>query len=149
MLNQAFGSAESAVVLDVLSGSLIFCFILAAFVWLSTKAVDRFTTVLIVGMVVAFFLSTAGLLSSVKTEVLFNSIAEGEQTYLPYLLTALPVCLVSFGFHGNVPSLVKYYDRDGSRVMKSIFIGTGLALVISSYGSWRYKVIYHVQNLHP
>ena len=30
--------------------------------------------------------STAGLLSSVKTEVLFNSIAEGEQTYLPYLL---------------------------------------------------------------
>lgn len=46
-------------------------------------------------MVVAFFLSTAGLLSSVKTEVLFNSIAEGEQTYLPYLLTALPVCLVS------------------------------------------------------
>ena len=79
------------------SGSLIFCFILAAFVWLSTKAVDRFTTVLIVGMVVAFFLSTAGLLSSVKTEVLFNTIAEGDQTYLPYLLTALPVCLVSFG----------------------------------------------------
>ena len=81
-------------------------------------------------MVVAFFLSTAGLLSSVKTEVLFNTIAEGEQSYLPYLLTALPVCLVSFGFHGNVPSLVKYYDRDGRRVMKSIFIGTGLALVI-------------------
>ena len=95
LLNQAFGSAESAVDIGRTSGSLIFCFILAAFVWLSTKAVDRFTTVLIVGMVVAFFLSTAGLLSSVKTEVLFNSIAEGEQTYLPYLLTALPVCLVS------------------------------------------------------
>ena len=138
LLNQAFGSAESAVDIGRTSGSLIFCFILAAFVWLSTKAVDRFTTVLIVGMVVAFFLSTAGLLSSVKTEVLFNSIAEGEQTYLPYLLTALPVCLVSFGFHGNVPSLVKYYDRDGSRVMKSIFIGTGLALVI--YILWQLAV---------
>jgi len=134
LLNQAFGSAESAVDIGRTSGSLIFCFILAAFVWLSTKAVDRFTTVLIVGMVVAFFLSTAGLLSSVKTEVLFNSIAEGEQTYLPYLLTALPVCLVSFGFHGNVPSLVKYYDRDGSRVMKSIFIGTEFAPVIEKGG---------------
>ena len=122
LLNQAFGSAESAVDIGRTSGSLIFCF----------------TTVLIVGMVVAFFLSTAGLLSSVKTEVLFNSIAEGEQTYLPYLLTALPVCLVSFGFHGNVPSLVKYYDRDGSRVMKSIFIGTGLALVI--YILWQLAV---------
>ena len=85
LLNQAFGSADSAVDIGRTSGSLIFCFILAAFVWLSTKAVDRFTTILIVGMVVAFFLSTAGLLSSVKTEVLFNTIAEGEQSYLPYL----------------------------------------------------------------
>ena len=97
LLNQALGSAESAVDIGRTSGSLI-----------------------------------------VKTEVLFNTIAEGEQSYLPYLLTALPVCLVSFGFHGNVPSLVKYYDRDGSRVMKSIFIGTGLALVI--YVLWQLAV---------
>ena len=45
---------------------------------------------------------------------------------------------MSFGFHGNVPSLVKYYDRDGRRVMKSIFIGTGLALVI--YILWQFAV---------
>lgn len=45
---------------------------------------------------------------------------------------------MSFGFHGNVPSLVKYYDRDGRRVMKSIFIGTGLALVI--YILWQLAV---------
>ena len=67
LLNQAFGSAESAVDIGayfwILNFSVLF---FAAFVWLSTKAVDRFTTVLIVGMVVAFFLSTAGLLSSVK-----------------------------------------------------------------------------------
>ena len=68
LLNQAFSSAESAVDIGRTSGSLIFCLILAAFVWLSTKAVDRFTTVLIVGMVVAFFLSTTGLLSSVKQQ---------------------------------------------------------------------------------
>lgn len=37
-----------------------------------------------------------------------------------------------------MPSLVKYYDRDGSRVMKSIFIGTGLALVI--YILWQLAV---------
>lgn len=55
LLNQAFSSAESTVDIGRTSGSLIFCLILAAFVWLSTKAVDRFTTVLIVGMVVAFF----------------------------------------------------------------------------------------------
>ena len=138
LLNQAFGSAESAVDIGRTSGSLIFCLVLAAFVWLSTKAVDRFTTALIGGMVIAFFLSTAGLLGSVKSDVLLNTVATGEQQYLPYLLTALPVCLVSFGFHGNVPSLVKYYHRDSGRVMKSIFIGTGLALVI--YILWQLAI---------
>ena len=138
LLNQAFGSAESAVDIGRTSGSLIFCLVLAAFVWFSTKAVDRFTTALIGGMVIAFFLSTAGLLGSVKSDVLLNTVATSEQQYLPYLLTALPVCLVSFGFHGNVPSLVKYYHRDGGRVMKSIFIGTGLALVI--YILWQLAI---------
>ncbi|MDC2825671.1 tryptophan permease [Rodentibacter pneumotropicus] len=139
LLNQLLSASESAVEIGRTFGSLIFCIVLAAFVWLSTKAVDRFTTVLIGGMVIAFFLSTVGLLGSVKTEVLFNTLApQSEQQYLPYLLTALPVCLVSFGFHGNVPSLVKYYHRDGDRVMKAIFIGTGLALII--YILWQLAI---------
>lgn len=120
------------------SGSLLFCVVLAACVGISTKAVDRFSIVLIVGMIVAFFLSTTSLLSSVKTEILFNQVAQGEQHYFPYLLSALPVCLVSFGFHGNVSSLVKYYQRDGKRVMYSIFIGSGLALVI--YILWQLAI---------
>lgn len=66
LLNQFLRSPESAVEIGRTSGSLIFCVVLAVFVWFSTKAVDRFTTVLIAGMVVAFFLSTTGLLSSVK-----------------------------------------------------------------------------------
>ncbi|OOF40634.1 tryptophan permease [Rodentibacter rarus] len=138
LFNQLLSSSENAVDIGRTSGSLIFCLVLAAFVWLSTKAVDRFTTILIGGMVIAFFLSTAGLLSSVKTAVLFNTVAQGEQQYLPYLLTALPVCLVSFGFHGNVPSLVKYYQRDSNRVMKAIFTGTGLALII--YILWQLAI---------
>ncbi|OOF53614.1 tryptophan permease [Rodentibacter genomosp. 2] len=138
LLNQVLSSTGSAVEIGRTFGSLIFCIVLAAFVWLSTKAVDRFTTVLIGGMVIAFFLSTTGLLGSIKTEVLFNTLVQGEQQYLPYLLTALPVCLVSFGFHGNVPSLVKYYHRDGNRVMKAIFIGTGLALII--YILWQLAI---------
>lgn len=138
LFNQLLSAPESAVDIGRTFGSLIFCIVLAAFVWLSTKAVDRFTTVLIGGMVIAFFLSTAGLLGSVKTDVLLNTVAQGEQQYLPYLLTALPVCLVSFGFHGNVPSLVKYYHRDGNRVMKAIFTGTGLALII--YILWQLAI---------
>ena len=137
-INQLLSSEQHTVQIGRVSGSLIFCLVLAVFVWFSTKAVDRFTTVLIGGMVIAFILSIAGLISSVKVEVLFDSVVQGEQQYLPYMLGALPVCLVSFGFHQNVPSLVKYYERDANRVMKSVFFGTAIALAV--YVLWQLAV---------
>jgi len=137
-INQLLSSEQHTVQIGRVSGSLIFCLVLAVFVWFSTKAVDRFTTVLIGGMVIAFILSVAGLISSVKVEVLFDSVVQGEQQYLPYMLGALPVCLVSFGFHQNVPSLVKYYERDANRVMKSVFFGTAIALAV--YVLWQLAV---------
>lgn len=119
-------------------GSLLFCLVLAIFVWFSTKAVDRLSTILIGGMIISFFLSTTGLLTSISSATLLDSQDTSAPAHLPYLLTALPVCLVSFGFHGNVPSLVKYYNRDGQKVMRSIFIGTFLALFI--YILWQMAV---------
>ena len=119
-------------------GSLVFCLVLAIFVWFSTKAVDRLSTILIGGMIISFFLSTTGLLTSVNGATLLDNQDANAPGHLPYLLTALPVCLVSFGFHGNVPSLVKYYNRDGQKVMRSIFIGTFLALFI--YILWQMAV---------
>ena len=91
--------------------ALLFCFVLALFVSISTKAVDRMSTILISGMVIAFFLSTTGLLSSAKSEILLNTIAHTETSYLPYLLSTIPTCLVSFGYHICVPTLVNYYDK--------------------------------------
>ena len=134
----AINSLQGEVQISRSTGSLLFCFVLALFVWLSTKAVDRISTILIGGMVIAFFLSTTGLLSSVNINTLLDNQNENMPAHLPYLLTALPVCLVSFGFHGNVPSLVKYYNREGRRVMQSIFIGTLLALFI--YILWQMAV---------
>ncbi|WP_273393931.1 tryptophan permease [Actinobacillus porcinus] len=137
-INQLLSSPESAVEIGRTSGSLIFAILLAAFVWFSTKAVDRFSTVLIAGMVISFVLSISGLVSSVKSEILFDSLAQENTEYLPYALAALPVCLVSFGFHQNVPSLVKYYHRDASKVVKSVFIGTAIALGI--YMLWQLAI---------
>lgn len=137
-INQLLSSPESAVEIGRTSGSLIFAILLAAFVWFSTKAVDRFSTVLIAGMVISFVLSISGLVSSVKSEILFDSLAQENTKYLPYALAALPVCLVSFGFHQNVPSLVKYYHRDASKVVKSVFIGTAIALGI--YMLWQLAI---------
>ncbi|MDY4280810.1 MAG: aromatic amino acid transporter [[Pasteurella] mairii] len=138
LLNQLLSSEQSAVEIGRTSGSLIFCVVLGLFVWFSTKAVDRFSTVLIAGMVISFILSITGLVSSINTEVLFDQVAQQDPQYFSYALVSLPVCLVSFGFHQNVPSLVKYYDRDSRKVLKSIFIGTAIALVI--YLLWQIAV---------
>ncbi|ABR74002.1 tryptophan permease [Actinobacillus succinogenes] len=138
VLNQLLSSEQSAVEIGRTSGALIFTFVLAAFVWFSTKAVDRFSTVLIGGMIISFLLSVSGLISSASANVLFDSALQAEPRYVSYAFVALPVCLVSFGFHQNVPSLVKYYNRNAGKVAKSVFMGTFLALLI--YILWQLAI---------
>ena len=118
--------------------SLLFCFALALFVSISTKAVSRLSTILIAGMIIAFFLSTTSLLSSVSPSVLLNTTAQKESSYILYLLSALPMCLVSFGYHVCLPSLVSYYNKKSRLVIQSILIGTGIAFLI--YILWQMAV---------
>jgi tryptophan-specific transport protein len=40
---------------------------------------------------------------------------------MPYLLMTLPFCLASFGYHGNVPSLMKYYGKDPRTIISAWF----------------------------
>ncbi|WP_028771884.1 tryptophan permease [Shewanella waksmanii] len=111
---------------------LVFALGLAFVVFISTKAVDRITTIMLGGMVITFFLAVGNLLMGAEPAKLFEP--DGEATYLPYLLAALPFGLVSFGYHGNVPSLVKYYGKDANTIIKAILIGTSIAFVI--YFCW-------------
>ena len=118
--------------------ALLFCLALALFVSISTKAVDRMSTILIGGMVVAFFLSTTGLLSAVKSDILLNQVSKDETSYLPYLFSAIPTCLVSFGYHICVPTLVNYYNKNSKKITYAVLIGSLLALLI--YISWQMAV---------
>ena len=118
--------------------SVLFLAVLATSVWVSTKVVDRFATLLISGMLVSFFLSTGSLLHSVSPAVLLDSQAPSESSYWRYAWAALPVCLASFGFHGNVPSLVSYYNKQAQPVARSILWGSLLALAM--YLLWQLAV---------
>ncbi|MBW8185322.1 tryptophan permease [Shewanella nanhaiensis] len=111
---------------------LVFALGLAFIVFISTKAVDRITTIMLGGMIITFFLAIGDLLIDIDTVKLFAP--NGEDTYLPYMLAALPFGLVSFGYHGNVPSLVKYYGKKPNTIIKAILIGTLIAFVI--YVCW-------------
>ncbi|MDR0806191.1 MAG: tryptophan permease [Enterobacteriaceae bacterium] len=116
---------------------LIFAILVAFIVWLSTKAVDRINTILIGGMVITFVFSVSDMFTQVQPEVLFNR-SENNAEYLPYALAALPYLLASFGYHGNVPGLAKYYGQHAKSVVYSLLIGTLIALVI--YLLWQYVI---------
>lgn len=142
ILTYAYISGGGSIVNHTLSGmgihlpqsaaGLVFAAVLAAVVVISTKAVDRITTIMIGGMLITFFLAVGNLLIDVDSAKLL--MPDGEASFSPYILAALPFGLASFGYHGNVPSLVKYYGKQPKVIIKAICIGTFIALVI--YACW-------------
>ncbi|MDC9614149.1 tryptophan permease [Xenorhabdus khoisanae] len=146
ILTYAYVSAGSSIIVHNIEhiipvkqsvAGLIFAFIVAFIVWLSTKAVDRLSTILIGGMVITFIMSVGGMFTEVKPAILFDQ-ANTEANYLPYALVALPYLLASFGYHGNVPGLIKYYHKDSKAVARSLLYGTLITLVI--YILWQYVI---------
>ncbi len=146
ILTYAYISAGGSIIAHTLEGivgtsqtaaGLVFAIIVAFIVWLSTRAVDRLSTILIGGMVITFVMSVGDMFIHVQPAVLFNR-GESDASYLPYALAALPYLLTSFGYHGNVPGLVKYYHKDSGAVVRSLVYGTLLALGI--YILWQYVI---------
>lgn len=146
ILTYAYISAGGSIISHTLSSmfainqtmaGLCFAVLVAFIVWLSTKAVDRINTILIGGMVITFVFSVSDMFTQVSTVVLFNT-AESDAQYLPYALAALPYLLASFGYHGNIPGLVKYYGKDAKSVVQSLLYGTLIALVI--YLLWQFVI---------
>lgn len=147
ILTYAYISGGSSIIANSFSSSsvgvsqpiagLIFALIVSFIVWISTKAVDRANTILIGGMVISFILSISNMFTHVDANILFDS-QSSDPNYLPYALAALPYLLASFGYHGNVPGLVKYYNKNTGTVARSLLYGTLFALVI--YILWQYVI---------
>ncbi|BBG59207.1 Tryptophan permease [Providencia rustigianii] len=147
ILTYAYISAGSSIITGNISqyvqvpqavSGLIFALIIAFFVWLSTKAVDRLSTILIGGMVITFIMSIGGMVTTASPLVLFNQFESPDNQYLPYALAALPYLLTSFGYHGNVPGLVKYYNKDSRSVVLSLVYGSIITVTI--YILWQYAI---------
>ncbi len=147
ILTYAYISAGSSIIAGNLSeyvqmpqavAGLVFALIVAFFVWISTRAVDRLSTILIGGMVITFIMSIGGMVTTASPSILFNQIDQGDTQYLPYAFAALPYLLTSFGYHGNVPGLVKYYNKDSRSVVLSLVYGAVITVTI--YILWQYAI---------
>jgi len=109
--------------------SLIFALIIAFIILLSTRTVNYLSRILIIGMLISFILSVGRMLVNIKIGILLNQ-SDHNASYSPYALAALPYLLTSFGYHGNIPGLVKYYGKNSQAVVFSLFYGTLITLII-------------------
>lgn len=146
ILTYAYISAGGSIITHTLAtilpigqtlAGLLFALVVAFVVWLSTRAVDRLSTVLIGGMVITFVLAVSDMVGQVDHVRLLTPSSD-DAHYLPYALGALPYLLASFGYHGNIPGLVKYYHKEGRVVARSLLYGTLLSLAI--YLLWQFVI---------
>ena len=135
IVNQTLLSTFGYAPPQMLSG-FIFAFLLSFVVWFSTKAVDRVTSILIVGMLVTFAMAVFDLTLAAQLGNLFTngSDGQGEVPAYFYMFAALPFYLTSFGYYGSVPSLVKYYGKKPQIIAKAMLIGSLGCFVI--YALW-------------
>jgi tryptophan-specific transport protein len=119
---------------------LVFAVGLAAFVWFSTALVGRMTTILVGGMIITFALTASGLTARVQLPILLDNRPE----YALFTLAAIPYFLTSFGYHGNVPSLIKYYGRDPRRVRLCLLYGSLISLLV--YSAWHVATLGNISR---
>ena len=110
----------------------------AAVLWVSSLAASRITSFFLGLKIIAFVVVFGSFFFKVDYSVLrdISAVDAGESFYFPYIFMAVPVCLASFGFHGNIPSLIICYGKRKEKLIKSIVFGSLLALGI--YLFWLY-----------
>ncbi len=113
-------------------GSVLFVVLFGLVVYRGTRQVDLWNRVLMVGKI--FFFLSLVLIGSryVEPNLLTRS-------HFSLSFFALPILIVSFGFHNMVPSLTAYFHKDLKKVRKSIFIGGLFAFFI--YILWEILVL--------
>ena len=121
-----FGSALPVAqnIASVISGLII-----ALFVMTGASIVGRLCSLLLVGMIITFFLSTSGLLLNLEIAKLIQTQTSALQLST-FSWAALPYFVTSFGCAAIIPSLMKHYGHDAIKIKHSIVWGTFISLII-------------------
>lgn len=109
--------------MPVWMGSLFFVILFGSFVYLGTRSVDLFNRFLMT-LKIACYCLVIGIGMNYLTPSFL------VQTNMKYLLTPLPLMMISFGFHNMIPTLSHYLGGDIKRIKQSILGGAFFILVV-------------------
>lgn len=105
--------------------SLIFTLAIALLIWAGSSSVSRISVLALAVMLAIFALVVANLFGMVKLSNLESSVSQ-----LSYAGALLPVFVTAFACGGLVPSLLKHYSGDATRVAQCLRYGTLASLAI-------------------
>lgn len=104
-------------------GSTIFILCAIPLIYKGTKVVGQLNALLTFILFTAFIFLSISSISHIQFE---------NWQYQNYskLIPILPLLVSSFGFHGTLPSLVEYLERDKKKIYFSIIIGSTITLAV-------------------
>ncbi len=111
---------------------LILCGIFAPCLLCSTKSIDRWNRILMMGLILAYFATLATGFTAIQPRLL---------TYVSWahLLPSLSIVMTTFGYHIIIPTLVTYLERDVRKLKVSIVWGSLIPLLV--YVAWQLLVM--------
>lgn len=110
-------------------GSLLFSVLFGILIYFGTGAVDWFNRLLMLGLVLSYFALVLAGAKHVKPSLLTH------QNWAAASL-AIPVVIVSFGFHNLIPSLTTYFKGQVKPLIGAIFIGSAIPLLVYLIWEW-------------
>jgi len=118
-------SINSAVNLNVPDwiGSLIFVFLGASFIYFGAQSVDPINRLLIAGLVVIYVILVFQLTPHIDIGVLSHQKPK-------FILFALPIAVVSFGYQIIIPTIRNYLHGDVRKLRWAILLGSFIPLLV-------------------
>lgn len=126
----ASGSILESILMDLFGillpgwlGSTLFTLSFAIVLYAGTREVDYLNRLLMIGLVAAYCIL-------VLLGVRYIQITYLSSIHWIYSFAALPVLIISFGFHNMIPSLAMYFKGDIKRLRLTIILGSMIPLLI-------------------
>jgi tyrosine-specific transport protein len=111
------------VLLPAWLGSTLFTLIFGIVCYTGTRHVDYLNRLLMAGLIMTYCILVILGSQHIKLSYL-------AEKHWKYSIAALPVLIISFGFHNMIPSLAMYFKGDAKRLRFTLLIGSLIPLLV-------------------
>ncbi|MCL1062680.1 aromatic amino acid transporter [Shewanella benthica] len=111
--------------IPIQAGAIIFTLVIGSVVTLGTGSVDIINRSLFALKLIALVIILVLLMPKVSLDYLLEL-----PVHQGVIMAALPVIFTSFGFHGSIPSIVRYLGKEPKGLVLVMVVGSAIPLVV-------------------